>query len=75
MPTSLQFIQEFIDYDKVESKVDSNWEAVNISPITMHMGIDINGWSGMTLIGRYGDESILTDVIMVDIEPNACVDD
>lgn len=68
-------VHGFTDYDDVESEVESNRDSSDPGPIPDCEGIGIHGWSGIALIARHDDGSIFADVIIVNVDPNACIDE
>lgn len=72
--TDSHALQGFTDYDELDSEADSNSVAVDADPIPNCEGISIDGWSGMALVARHDDGSPFADVIIVNVDPNACVD-
>lgn len=66
--------QGFTDYDEADSEVESHQDAVDDDPIPECEGIGIDQWSGKALLAKHGDGTAFADVIIVNVDPNACID-
>lgn len=74
MLTEPYCLQGFTDYDEADSGVGSHQDAVDDDPIPECEGIGIDQWSGTALLAKHDDGSAFADVIIVNVDPNACID-
>lgn len=74
MPFLNRDVQGFTDYDDADSELECNTDSIDPDPIPDCEGIGLHGWSGIPLVAKHDDGSIFADVLIVNVDPNTCVD-